>query len=473
MMVAALLFSRAGVALNFDLFEKFESGKYHFEEPNLGGYSLEKVGEEWWITLGTKSPTDGPNGGPEAGYLCLVLEFDEGEIEDIGFTAIEIKYTNDDATTEWASGKIGMQVYRLGVGEGTNEGLDLPVGKYFLPDEDISEITGIGIMGLWFNEPGNVIRIKRLEGIVEISVPVFNFFNPVNFGDYKGSLVLDDYSIMGYMGAIPPFGLNSGLDWPEADEGWATFVQDAESVILKVKGTKGETSSPAGTVCAFRVNLDPHGMTGKTFGDVENIKFNYKLENNDGWCEGYEYAIVVVSRDNRSNGEYIEYFADGDFEFVRHPAVFYSTDGVGEAESCGVWGTFSMETAWFGVEDGKSDNARFWVGDGYTPDLGSLEYEKTVWISVGLNTWDTYYINDIELVFKCEGPDCVNSVEKVTVSPVNVFSIPGGLAIQGAEKATVYGIDGSLIATVKGDIALPKGVYIVKAGNQVVKAIVK
>jgi hypothetical protein len=467
MMAAALLFNWAVVAQKFDLFEKFESGKYHFEEPNLGGYSLEKVGEEWWITLGTKNPTGGKGGGPEAGYLYLVLEFDEGEIEELGFNAVEIEYTNDDVIIMWGGGKIGMQVYRLGVGEGTNEAIDEPVGVYYLPDEDISEITGIGIMGLWYNEPGHVIKIKRFE-LIDAKPPYPAFFeNPVVFGEYD-ELILDEYSIVSYMGSVSPFGLNSGWDLPGAYEGWATFVQDAESVVLKVEGTKGETSSPAGTVCAFRVNLDPYGMTGKTFGDVENIKFNYKLEDNDGWCEGYEYAIVVVSKDKAA-----PYFADGDFEFVRHPAVFYSTDGVGEAESCGIWGTFSMETAWFGVEDGKSDNARFWVGDGYTPDLGSLEYETTVWISVGLNTWDTYYINDIELVFKCEGVDCGNSVEKVTVSPVNVFSILGGLAIQGAEQATVYGIDGSLIATAKGNIALPKGVYIVKVDNQVVKAIVK
>ena len=59
-------------------------------------------------------------------------------------------------------------------------------------------------------------------------------------------------------------------------------------------------------------------------------------------------------------------------------------------------------------------------------------------------------------------------------SSVKVLSIPGGLKIDGAESAVIFGIDGSLVAsTSASEIALPKGVYIVKAGGEVVKAIVK
>jgi len=55
-----------------------------------------------------------------------------------------------------------------------------------------------------------------------------------------------------------------------------------------------------------------------------------------------------------------------------------------------------------------------------------------------------------------------------------VYSIPDGIAIEGIESATIYGIDGSVVATTaKGEVALPAGVYIVKAGERVVKAIVK
>jgi hypothetical protein len=494
MMVAALLFSWAGFAANYDLFEKFESGKYYIEEPSAsgkGGYTLEKVGDEWWFTLGSKGP-GGPDGKDEAGYLYLVLQFDEGEIEDIGFTAVEIEYTNNESVTQWANHKIGMQVYRLGEGEGTNEGLDLPVGKYFLPDEDLNEITGIGIMGLWFNYPGNVIKISRFEGIVE-SPPYPKFFkNPVVFGDYE-MLILDEYSITGYMGGVPPFGTNGGWDWPDADDGKITFTQDAEKgVVLKFDdGSKGENVYPAGTYCAIKVNLDPdkNNPTGRTFSDVKGIKFDYKIEDNDGWCDGYDYAVVSVSRDNKSNDEYITYFADGDYNFVRQPAVYYSLDGLDEAENCGNWTTVSMEIAWFDVDGGEFDNARFGVGDGYTPDLGLLEDQKIVWVTVGLNTWGTYYLNNIELVFEgdeCEPGDkecicakdpeneiCKESVKSVVASSVKVFSIPGGIAIQGVESASIFGIDGSLIATAKGQISLPQGVYIVKAGNEVVKAIVK
>ncbi|MDR1730166.1 MAG: hypothetical protein LBR52_05845 [Prevotellaceae bacterium] len=67
----------------------------------------------------------------------------------------------------------------------------------------------------------------------------------------------------------------------------------------------------------------------------------------------------------------------------------------------------------------------------------------------------------------------VTSVSTVASSSVNVYSIEGGLAVEGAENAVVYGIDGSVVATATGKIALPKGIYLVKANNEVVKAIVK
>ena len=55
-----------------------------------------------------------------------------------------------------------------------------------------------------------------------------------------------------------------------------------------------------------------------------------------------------------------------------------------------------------------------------------------------------------------------------------VYPISGGLAVEGVEKATVYGIAGNFIVTAKGgNIALPQGAYIVKVGNKAVKVIVK
>ena len=217
----------------------------------------------------------------------------------------------------------------------------------------------------------------------------------------------------------------------------------------------------------FKMNL-PYD---KTFGDVEKINFKYKFE--DGDSEKYaSNAIVIVNTIWLDpNGEY---YSDFMKDFDLYPAVYYSLGYEGEFDAgYGSWATFSMKTAWFDAEGGASDNARFSVGDNYQPDLESLKYENVIWIGVGFNTKEYYYMDDIELIFKCEGPDCDSSVEKISASPVNVFSIPGGLAIQGAEKAAVYGIDGSLIAIAKGNIALPKGVYIVKIDNQVVKAIVK
>jgi len=67
-----------------------------------------------------------------------------------------------------------------------------------------------------------------------------------------------------------------------------------------------------------------------------------------------------------------------------------------------------------------------------------------------------------------------SSVQAVaSSSSLKVYSIAGGLVIEGTEKATVYGVDGSVIATATGNIALPKGLYIVKVGNKAVKAVVK
>jgi len=81
--------------------------------------------------------------------------------------------------------------------------------------------------------------------------------------------------------------------------------------------------------------------------------------------------------------------------------------------------------------------------------------------------------NLIQIVdFQISVADMTN-VSTVASSSVNVYSVAGGLVIEGAENAIVYGIDGSVIATATGKIALQKGIYIVKAGNEIVKAIVK
>jgi len=66
-------------------------------------------------------------------------------------------------------------------------------------------------------------------------------------------------------------------------------------------------------------------------------------------------------------------------------------------------------------------------------------------------------------------------ISTVASSSVKVYAVDGGLTIEGADKAaTIYGVDGTLVATTTGGtIALPKGVYIVKVGNEAVKAIVK
>jgi len=86
----------------------------------------------------------------------------------------------------------------------------------------------------------------------------------------------------------------------------------------------------------------------------------------------------------------------------------------------------------------------------------------------GTGTKITIALDALEVQIKSVG------VQAVAAAPsVKVYAIEGGLAIEGAEKAVVYGIDGSVIATATGKIALPKGVYIVKVDGKAIKAIVK
>ncbi len=54
-----------------------------------------------------------------------------------------------------------------------------------------------------------------------------------------------------------------------------------------------------------------------------------------------------------------------------------------------------------------------------------------------------------------------------------IFGGLGVVVVDGAEKAQVYSLSGSLVAEGKGKIAVPAGVYVVKADTTVAKIVVK
>jgi hypothetical protein len=370
---------------------------------------------------------------------------------------------------------------------------DVTGGKgtmYFPMNFDIENVTEIGIYSLWGAPSGTEIRIKRLEVFAYLCEWDFFCFDSYIDFEFDDCFTLGgrvEYSVASYIAEAAPWGVLIGnRAWPNVGEDWsATFSDDEyeeQGLVMKIKGREEQ-------ILGFEMCL-PYD---KTFGDVEKISFKYKFVSEEDYAD---YAMVVVHRMYEpSNQSYYN-----QLYWSRYPAVYYSgvpgsyTDGstgktTGEFdEGYGRWATFTMETAWFDLELGKFDNARFSAGDGYMPDLESLRYETRIWLGVGFATWGNYYMDDIMLIFKdCDTPgakcfcelnpeheECDDtSVQTVKASSVKVYSIAGGIAIEGVESAAIYGIDGSMIATAKGEVTLPKGVYIVKAGDRVVKAVVK
>jgi hypothetical protein len=146
------------------------------------------------------------------------------------------------------------------------------------------------------------------------------------------------------------------------------------------------------------------------------------------------------------------------------PLCYWSYDRPINSGRTGVWDEYIFDTNFF-TDEAMNDA----IADSHVPNMDAFDWSKFQF-GIGIadgNQIGTFFLDDIEFVFES------NSVKSVSASSAKIYSIPGGLAIEGVEKAVIYGIDGSVIATATGNIALPKGVYIVKAGSEVVKAIVK
>jgi len=447
LVMAAALFSWVGFAQSpINLFDKLANGEYRQENPSDQIY---QDGSDWVIQF-------------NADYKEVVIEFEEGEI--VGkYNKVVVEYEPLGATDGTATLGIWIDNEESGVWTNQNDGV---VDTYYLLGP--SEIYGIGLFGTWNWVYPQELRIKKLELVYDPNIPFPDYFtNPI---DFQNSQLRQDYFFAKGVDSDAPFGiLTTNRNWLSTNDWEAVFEKEGTNVFLAVNQSRGEN------IPTFLMRLP----AGKKFGDVEEISFKYRIP------DYADYAVITV---NSIGGNA---YVDGAQADLGHcPAVFYSMDGAIDDGYAG-WATFTMKTAWFDPAGEGSDfnNDRWSIADGYAPNLASIAGLDVIWLGVGLSTWSDYHMDDITLKFAdcVQGVNCycdlnpgvpgceeiIPSVQTVKASSLIVYSIPGGLAIQGAEAAAIYGIDGSLIATAKGSIALPKGIYIVKAGDEVVKAIVK
>jgi len=278
-----------------------------------------------------------------------------------------------------------------------------------------------------------------------------------------------------------------------------SFVSDPDSLSNTCIHIVGDQDSPwtDGTIIILQVKLPD----GKTFGDIEKVKFRVKCQNYGWWQDDDEesdtYGEWFPDRnEERSNWQVLMAASDKDYSWsgrpliggiagggdygppdVKYPLYFRSRSAYNMP--IGEWTEIIVNTEdfWSMVTNAgmyeKNDDGDGLYEDGEPELINGLNAFQ---FAIGINKPDMmdHYFDDINFKYFGEGWTGVeNVVAEEAPAAIKVYNIPGGLAIAGAEKAAIYGIDGSLIATAKGEISLPKGVYIVKAGNQVVKAIVK
>lgn len=224
-------------------------------------------------------------------------------------------------------------------------------------------------------------------------------------------------------------------------------VTDLPTSVAKVAAAPGGRSGNA-----LHIVPDDYNETialpitlpvGTTFADVENIKFDVY---NPTETDMYKKAQIVVGD---------EFFASSGYP-LQAAAASWQRNSI-SASDLNFASTANVFTLYLGITTGPTQD----VAEYYLDNI-AITLKGTV-----TDSW-----TESNLSIDCDGGSSVENVN--SGSSVKVYSIAGGLAIEGGEGAVVYGVDGSIItSTAASSIALPRGVYFVKVGSEVVKAIVK
>lgn len=495
-MAVAGLFSLASFALNASFLDK------EMTTGNSGTTYDTATGE-----LVLPCPDNGEGG---THWDAKGWAFEGNEVRDAGFTGVEFKYEILDGTSKFRV----MVTYEDKFGERSTDDSQNSTGHYTFalsPDKDLAV---------------REIRISTSDG-----QPVTFLITMAEFIDYKGAVApvnftnpidFEDNNFRGYQVKEAAWGAVAKPITHMGTESWGGWAPDGVSysvvadpddaantclfVTSGVKSSDKDAQLYYYPMTYFHIKLP----VGNTFGNVKKLKFNVKCAdygvNSEYPEEAYDedgnpilddkgnpvltgnmipvynkpeqkISIAVADKSFLLTGRtFSAFYKDktgkevGDTYgqwFVTFPLAYRSFDPVFIGD-LGVWNTITVDVADF-WDWGK--NQAMWQGYYEEGEPGYLGTLNEFQIGIGLNSGGfQYYLDNIEFEL---GPVSVKDVVAESVSSVKVYAIQGGLAIEGAEKAIIYGIDGSLVAIATGTIALPKGVYIVKADNQVVKAIVK
>ena len=457
LIVASLLFSWAGFAqLSADLLAKGMDITWDETEVVQNGdgtwtatYSVDYSGAGWSFDMEEDDVRS-------EGYVGVELEF-LFETSSVG-AQIMVQYGD-----EWIDCGTPVLVQTAGIGKAT-----VMFDEYCLSQYPVACII---IQNGWGGGPGegpgegDKITITKAELLKYIKV--WDVPKTVTAKNGFENFELEYPAAGAPQSPVVATAYNYAWGWPSggAPEPTVTIATDpigGTNKCLKVVQTDWSL------INFFMVDFNHEDMNlGKTFGEVKEIKFKIYYESGDNAYEG-QLLIALISA-TQSLASDASSFGSGEKGKYNAPLCYWSYDRPID-RGIGSWEEYTFETKWF-TDDEMNDA----IGDGLVPQMSTVNPWSKFQFGIGIaNAGDygesivgTYYIDDIEFVF-----DNV-SVKSVAASSAKVFSIPGGLVIDGVESAVIYGIDGSVIATATGTVALPKGVYIVKAGSEVVKAIVK
>jgi hypothetical protein len=199
--------------------------------------------------------------------------------------------------------------------------------------------------------------------------------------------------------------------------------------------------------------------------DIESVQFDIYFESYDEYEEGDGIYSELMMYFGDPAVRAVRFSGDEAFTFSGAPSN--TEDGL--AGVIGEWITISLNIIDFYIPSLNIGGEHFSTQG---MNNGTTELSRFAF-GLGINAANSvYYIDNIK--FNGIKTDCETAIQSIASAPsFKVYSSQGGLFIDSEEKAFVYGIDGSLIATANGQVALPKGIYIVRVGSEAVKAIVR